>query len=258
MPAGRHSFYDPIIVAHRGLHFRCPENSLTAFRRARDEGVPWVECDVWPSSDGQPIVLHDETLDRTTAGAGFVGMQDFRSLQAVQLKGDDGQPPPDERIPHLRDVIDAMSGREAAPRPFRSTGPTGLLVEVKPSDQQAFVEDLVHLLSATSEVWMLQSFDEANLRHALAFNAETPVAMLVEDRAALERAIANGWKSIHLEHELLDATTARRLRRAGVSIGVWTVNLAHDLRRVVDLRADMIITDEPAKAMQMLRDVGNR
>ena len=68
--------YSPIIVAHRGLHagrhVDNPENSRRAFRHARCSGIPWVECDVWPSGDPDPhiIVLHDETLDRTTTGGG--------------------------------------------------------------------------------------------------------------------------------------------------------------------------------------------
>src|SRR5215212_3397398 len=71
----------PIIVAHRGLHETHTENSLGAFKAAWESGIIWCECDVHLSSDDVPVVIHDDTVDRTTTGTGFVN-----ALSAKQLK----------------------------------------------------------------------------------------------------------------------------------------------------------------------------
>jgi glycerophosphoryl diester phosphodiesterase len=236
--------YSPIIVAHRGLHQQFPENSVSAFRAARDAGVAWVECDVWPSADGTAVVLHDETLDRTTTGSGPVWRQSWSDLRSLRLRRVDGRTCPDEPLPNLTDLAAVMNC---------GSRPAGLLVEVKPPDAAGFVREVIDLLKNNSHRWIVQSFDESNLIHALAHDPATPHAFLVEDREALGRGVANGWKHIHLCHDLLDAPTARMLRDRGISIGVWTVNTPEDLRRVMDLRADMIITDEPVLAAELLR-----
>ena len=248
--------YRPIVVAHRGLHDALPENSLGAFRRAGRAGVPWIECDVWPSGDPEPlaVVLHDETLDRTTTGSGPVWSRTWEVLGSVCLRHPDGRPDAGERLPPLLDLLGAMEAGSDGPKAATPGGlPVGMLVEIKPPDSVGFVRLVVGRLRQYGGPWMAQSFDEANLIHALAFDVGTPVAFLVEGRDALDRGIANGWKNIHLHHHLLDEPTARRLRAAGVSVGVWTPNTADDLRGVMDLRADMIITDEPVLAMDLLR-----
>ena len=247
--------YEPVIVAHRGLHHQFPENSLGAFCAARAAGVAWVECDVWPSGDvvPLPIVLHDETLDRTTTGGGRVWSAPWESLRGLQLRPVNGLEAPGY-VPHLWDVVGAMEQwAEWAEEAGLTERPVGVLVEVKPNDCPQLVHAVLGGLCSNRVPWRLQSFDEANLIHALVHDTTAPLALLVEDRQSLDRGIANGWKDIYLRHELLDEPTARRLRDAGVSVGVWTPNTPADLRRVMDLRADVIITDEPLLAMEMVR-----
>jgi len=225
----------PQIVAHRGLHVEFPENSTAAFRAARDAGADWVECDVHASFDGEPVIIHDETLDRSTMATGRVGDQRIQFLAETPLRG-----PGAEKWMHIPLL------RDRDPR-------ENLLVEIKPPDAAALVKKVMQFRSGGA--WMIQSFDEANLHHALALDPGVPVAFLVEDRESLDRGIANGWKNIHLCHDLLDEPTARRLREGGIAIGVWTVNSAPDLRRVMELGAAMIITDELELAMQIRDEI---
>jgi glycerophosphoryl diester phosphodiesterase len=99
----------------------------------------------------------------------------------------------------------------------------------------------------------LQSFDEQNLFHCQEADATVPRAFLVENRPALERGIVSGIADIHMCHGLLDEPTAQRLQAAAISIGVWTVNAEQDIRRVIELGAGVIISDEPALAMELVR-----
>ena len=95
---------------------------------------------------------------------------------------------------------------------------------------------------------MIQSFDEANLVHAIAVDPTLPVAFLVEDREAMERGMAHGWKNIFLRHDLLDVQVAAELHRRGICVGAWTPNSSQDLLRVIELGADVVITDDPVRA----------
>ena len=126
-----------------------------------------------------------------------------------------------------------------------------LLIEVKPPDSRAFVSEIVHP-DRWNRADMFQSFDEANLIHALGVNPHVAVALLVETRSELERAVATGWDRIHLFHGLLDGPTSRWLTECGVSIGAWTPNSREDLLRIGNLGAEMIITDEPELARNLL------
>src|SRR5437763_1108323 len=84
-----------IFVAHRGLHLEFPENSLAAFCEAWKKGIRWCECDVHLSADDQPVVIHDDTLDRTTSGRGAVASKTVWELHSLG-------------VPSLGEVIKAM------------------------------------------------------------------------------------------------------------------------------------------------------
>jgi len=233
--------YNPTIVAHRGLHDRYPENSLAAFEDACRIGLKWVECDVWPTREGAAVVIHDETLDRTTTGKGIVWWHRWDQLRHLRLRRADGTVDESSCIPTLG---------ELANRPVER-----LLVEIKPPDSPAFVREVIRMLSNRRgrERWMIQSFDEANLFHAKAIDADLSVAFLVEDRQALTRGVVNGWRNIYMRHDLLDEQVAANLHGRDMTIGVWTPNRTEDLQRVIALRADVIITDDPVRAALLLK-----
>ena len=105
----------PAIAAHRGGASLWPENSLTAFRGALGLGVDLVECDVHQTRDGEVLVVHDPTLERTTTGRGAVRDVAWAELAAVTVRGTSG-----ERVPRLADVLALL-------RP----APVGLLLEIK-------------------------------------------------------------------------------------------------------------------------------
>ena len=228
----------PRIVAHRGYCKTHPENSLSAFRHAERVGCEWVECDVHAAADGSIIVLHDETLDRTTSATGAVADKVCSDLSDVRLRFNDhltGEPLP--TLPRLL----------AALRPA-----TGILVELKPPDHPRLVRDVLKMLRAERRPWVLQSFDPSNVLGIHARDSDAPAALLVEDRPALERALGERWRGVHADHTLLDEQTVRSLRARGMGIGAWTVNREQDLRRVIDLGVDWLISDEPLLARKLL------
>lgn len=231
--------WQPLVLAHRGLWVEgSAENSSDAFRRAAEQGF-FSECDVWESADGVPVVIHDESLDRTTTGKGKVSDYPVAELRRFQcrlpgLPG--GAKPLFEPVPLLSDVAGFIGA-----------------VEVKPADARNLVARVIPIMASRS--WLLQSFDATNLYHARSVNPSVRVALLLDDLAGLETAIENRWPA-HLNHELLDERIARRLRDAGLGIGVWTVNTDEQIRRIVALRPDLIISDYPHRVRQILRAQG--
>ena len=218
----------PIIVAHRGLHTSAGENSLAAFVAAADAGIAWVECDVWPSLDNIPVVIHDSSLHRTTGQTGEV--RNFTHTQLAEMG-----------VSALVQVV-AELNKLSAP---------GLLVEIKPRIDRAFVASVLKTLSGYEGTCMVQSFHDDNIVRTWATNPAMHTAFLVESKDELETAIQRGWPFINAHHSSIDAQIVKRLHSTGRRIGAWTVNQADDIARMIELNIDMLITDEPALAKKI-------
>ncbi|WP_461211394.1 glycerophosphodiester phosphodiesterase [Desulfocurvus sp. DL9XJH121] len=101
----------PLCWAHRGYSARCPENTLPAFRAALDAGVHGVELDVNLSRDGELVVIHDETLDRTTSGAGPVAALTLAELKGLDAGSWFGPDFAGVRLPTLEEALDVLGGK---------------------------------------------------------------------------------------------------------------------------------------------------
>jgi len=227
----------PLIVAHRGLHHSHPENSHAAFRAAWQAGIEWCECDVHLDRFDRPYILHDDSLDRTTTATGPIAAHDWRQLADVHLRGADGLPT-NERLPPLDAVVGYMTPRQA------------LLVEMKVPMTWKNDTGVFWLMFQRRARWMLQSFDRAFIESvpaSIRFGNEylVPTALLVDAATFSPEAAAADVTAVHVEHTALTAATVALLRGAGKGVGAWTVNTEADLRRVIGLGVDMVITDEP-------------
>src|SRR5688572_6117496 len=96
----------PVVVAHRGASAERPENTLAAFARAADLGADAVEFDVRVTADGRGVVLHDDTLDRTTDGEGPLAKRTLAEVRGLRAGG--------EPVPTVEEALGALSGRCAA------------------------------------------------------------------------------------------------------------------------------------------------
>jgi glycerophosphoryl diester phosphodiesterase len=103
----------PSIAAHRGGAALWPENSLLAFRNALALGVDFLEADVHLTADGEPVIVHDPTLDRTTTATGPVAGRRLIDLAPVRLRAADGSPT-NEPVPTLAQLLDLLASRPPA------------------------------------------------------------------------------------------------------------------------------------------------
>lgn len=233
----------PIIIAHRGLHETLPENCLPAFVEAWKRGVNWCECDVHDTDVHEPVVFHDETLDRTTDGVGRLCDTPWSVIRTLRLKDAKGKL---TRIhpPALREVLEAMPPS------------AHLLIEIKPPNAAKLVRQVIRLSGGRPIT--IQSFDERNLRHARALDHDLPLALLIEDGDALEQAIDGDWPILHIRHDLLDDDVMDALLLAGRTVGAWTVNEPDDIDRMLDLGVHRIISDHPRRVVHRIAERAGR
>lgn len=222
------------VYAHRGASAEYPENTLAAFRRAMELGVEGIELDVHLSADGVPVVIHDETVDRTTDGAGAVAEMSVLELQG--LNAGDG-----EKIPTLGQVLDVVGD--------------SLHVDIEVKANMAG-EEVLKELQGRNTRWLISSFDWDVLRYVRTQDADAvlwPLTIGATDQA-IEVARELSAPALAIFHEALDDDTAARLKEQGLGFWVWTVNDPERARVYMEWGAIGICTDDPARIEQALRE----
>jgi glycerophosphoryl diester phosphodiesterase len=223
----------PKIVAHRGGGALAPENTLAAIRHGAALGFKGVEFDVMLAGDRTPVVIHDETVDRTTDGHGEVPRMTYAELASLRIRKN-------ERIPRYEEA--ALLCREL-----------GLWanVEIKPAQghERATGEAVARM---TRELWrgaplgpLLSSFSVDALAAARAVAPELPRGYLVDKipgdwRDAMKRLAC---VALHCNHKSLTEKLAAEIHGAGYSILLWTVNDPSDAQRLLKMGADCLVTD---------------
>ena len=213
-----------LVIGHRGAAGLAPENTLASFRRAVELGVDAVELDVHVV-DGELVVIHDDTVERTTDGTGALGDYGLAALRA--LDAGDG-----ERIPLLDEVF------EAVPRSV------GINVELKGTGSGAVLADR---LGDDGHAVLVSSFDRQELRQFHARRPEVPCAPLHHRlrRGMAAEARALGAWSINVAEGLVERTLVERLGAAGFPVLAYTVNDAARAAHLAKLGVAGVFTDFP-------------
>lgn len=221
-----------LCIGHRGARGHAPENTLLSIERALSLGAHWVEVDVHPL-EGRLVVLHDDTVDRTTNGRGPLSSFTLDTLR--RLDAGEGQ-----RIPLLEDVLDLLRGRG------------GLVVEMKgrgsaPLLAKAWREALTSGWDSRS--LSASSFHPEELRSLRAAAPGASLAVLAprleEGTLALAREI--GASAVHLGLRGASAAALERLRNAGFPAYVFTVNEPYQIRKMYHRGAAGVFTDYPER-----------
>lgn len=276
------------VIAHRGASAYAPENTMAAFRLADEMAADWFELDCTLSRDGEVVVIHDGTVDRTTDGTGAVGdlaLADLKRLDAGSWK----EPKfAGERLPTLGEALDFAKGR------------IGVYIEIKDSDDdgalgQRILElagdrsalspklrreamklveaDGTRNLALTREV--VELVRERRMGRQVVVQSFSPIVCLVAMSEAPklrvellgvdDREKPQVWENFLRWGYLLDVAgfnpnleslTPGRLaafRAAGKSVSVWTVDKPDDMRRLADWGVDGIITNRPDECRRVLQ-----
>ncbi len=242
------SLPQPIIFAHRGASAYAPENTLAAFELALAQNADAIELDVKLSADGQPIVIHDSLVDRTTGSHGRVKDLPLKELRALDAGSFFSEKFHGEKIPTLEEVFDAVGKRIFINVELTNyTTPGDQLVET--------VCTLVRKCELQNHV-MFSSFFASNLSKARAYLPEVPRGLLAYSGLLGAWARSFGfnfgkYQALHPDITDVSSQQVQRVHRLNRRIHVWTVNAADDMRRLFHWGVDAIFTDDPLLAVQI-------
>jgi glycerophosphoryl diester phosphodiesterase len=239
----------PAIFAHRGASAYAPENTLTAFELAVRQKADAIELDAKLTADGQVVVIHDQSVDRTTNGHGRVGELNLAQLRHLDAGSCFAPAFQGERIPSLEEVFSAVGDK--------------ILINIELTNYASMtdslpekVADLVRRHQLERRV-MFSSFNPLALMRVHKRLPEPPIGLLAQAgkpgawaRSWIGRII--GYNSLNPELGDVDLHLVENAHRHGKRILVYTVNQAEDIKRIFQLHVDGIFTDDPVLARQIL------
>ena len=228
------------VIAHRGALADAPENTLPAIALVRKMDCDWVEIDARITRDGACVVLHDETLNRTTNGTGPCALHTLEQLSALDAGSHFSEAYAGTPIPLLTDVIGVCL-----------TNDLGLVLEIKVTWGKD-MEDARAVAEVVEEHWprhnkrlLVTSFSAFGL---MAFSQECPwartgLAALAppDDPEEVMRRVGNS--AFHLNAVYVTADNLRRTLSAGADVAIATVNNPDQARAFLDMGAQGVITD---------------
>ena len=238
----------PAIFAHRGASAHAPENTLAAFKTALEQGADAIELDAKLSSDGIVVVIHDESVNRTTGAPGLVSQTSLAGLRALDAGSFLSDKFCGEKIPTLEEVFEAVGQR---------TFINVELTNYKTPDDH-LIESVCMLVRKfrMQERVLFSSFLPSNLAKARGLLPEVPCALLAIQGplGVWARSFGFVFGSYQAFHPYLKDVTRQqldRVHRLNRRAHVWTVNSAEDMRRLFDWGVDGIFTDDPQLAVQV-------
>jgi glycerophosphoryl diester phosphodiesterase len=264
-PMPDHPYFNanPAVIAHRGGNGLWPENTLYAFRHAAEMGVGVLEMDVQATADGALVVIHNDSVDRTTDGEGRVEdlqLAELESLDAgYRWTDDDGQTYPfrgkNIRIPTLAEVLEAFPVKR-------------MVIEIKPDSTQvasAFCRTVKEysrenmVLVASFHRSVMETFRSECPGFATAATPEEVRSFLAWDLVYLGKLFRPRAELFGVPESLgpIEIVTPRFVsvaHRLNTRVQVWTVNETEDMKRLLEIGVDGIMTDYPDRLFELLQN----
>ena len=231
-----------------------PENSISAFRAALAHGADGVELDVGLSKDGEILVMHDDTLDRTTDCSGPLSAISRGERRACRLLDGDGQPT-DECVPTLAEVYGALPEQALINVEMKVVGaPSAASAKEADLLVEAVLGEVIRLGEQSRTLF--SSFDEDLVRLVKRMQPGLYSALVSKDpdQDLVDRALTLHQDAIHPIHSV-SAETVRAALDAGLQVTVWNANTAEQMQAALDKGVTGIITDEPAVLAELLDGV---
>lgn len=247
------------IIAHRGASAIAPENTLVALNKAIMMGVDAVEIDVHSNYENEWIVMHDERIDRTTNGTGYVYKRSLKDIKQFDAGSWKGAAFKGEKIPSLREVIELVKDR------------CELFIEIKtvfkPSALIAFSEMLDHYDIKSTTV--IQSFNTKVLKGLHDIDNELRLQKLALGEFQTlplyydtcprwgELGAIDFIEGVNVNYEFANQGFINRMQAKGLVVNAWTVNDREHMNHLLALKIDGIITDHPDKLKMVMYEREN-
>jgi glycerophosphoryl diester phosphodiesterase len=231
-------------ITHRGASAYAPENTFAAFDKALALGASHVELDVHFSRDGHIVVIHDDTVDRTTDGSGPVASKSLAQLQSLDAGGWFSPEYTGQRIPTLGGLLERYKGR------------LHFHIEIKANAQglSQRIADLVRGYGVADSA-TITSFHLARLEELQGYAPDLPSGWLVRemDDAMVAQGLEMGLKLLSPHAESVTPELVNNLHRKGFIVRAWGAGNEELMRRVVDAGADGLTVNFPDKLAEYLK-----
>lgn len=233
------------IFAHRGYSGKYPENTMIAFKKALECGVDGIELDVQLTKDGEVVIIHDETIDRTTTGKGFVVDYTYEELEKFDASfkfKDLGF----NKIPTLREYFQLVKDYDIVTNVELKTGINEYLgIEEK-------VWELIKEYNLEEKV-IISSFNHFSVMRMKNIAPQLKYGFLSEDWIidAGKYTHSHGVQCYHPRFNNLVPDVIKELKKYNLEINTWTVNLEEDMRYLYSNNIDVIITNYPELAQEI-------
>jgi glycerophosphoryl diester phosphodiesterase len=234
------------VLGHRGAGLQAPENTLAAIRRASQLGVQWVEFDVRRSLDGALMLMHDESLERTTNGHGLLNTASLADLQTLDAGSWFSAEFADETIPTLGEAIAVMAQLGIA---------ANVEIKVSADDDPRIGAEVAALLARD---WppefpspIISSFAEAPLIAARGVAPQMPRMLIVDTLPGDWRVRLDGLgcRHINVGHETLTRQAAQAVCAAGITLLCFTVNDQVRARELFSWGVEAVFSDVPERIL---------
>ena len=228
-----------------------PENSISSCQEAIAQGADGVDIDVQMTKDGALIVMHDDTLDRTTDCTGCVGAMTFDEVRACRLVDGAGQPT-DERPPTLSEIYAAIGGNALISIELKISGPPCLNETNGPAQMVPRALDEVSRAGEERRT-MFSSFDEtaAGLVKTEQPGYYSGLLSLESGPDLVQTASVLGLDAIH-PYFSVSADTVQSALAEGLQVNVWTVDSAESMQAQIDKEVTAITTNDPGILANLL------
>ena len=246
-----HDIILPVIIGHRGYRAKYPENTLASFSAAMAAGAEMIELDVTLSKDRKVVVIHDDTLNRTTSGFGPVHQATLQALKRLDAGSWFDSRFAGESLPTLEEVLILAGGKIL------------INIEIKSSAwESGFPEDAVErqvvdliirhdLLNST----LVSSFHAGFLENIGKLPVHPEIAFITDRKApqnTLDMCQRLGVFSWNPHYKSLEQRHIEKAHAQGVLIFPYTVNMVEDMLMLVDMGVDGVITDDPGAAISCI------
>lgn len=244
----------PLVIAHRGFSGQAPENTMAAFKRAVEVKADMMELDVLLSKDGRVVVIHDETLERTTNGLGLVADHNYEELAQLdagtwfhpQFEG--------EPIPLLRDVLTWAKGKILV----------NIEIKTEAWSPNTFEGVAAKVVTMVDELGMrdrviISSFDARILKQVRQLDSEIKTAFLYDDEAHGELRPLVFVHDVHadgfnLSKSHVSGSVVEECHADGVPVSVYTVNTPEMMDFILGMGVDAIFTDHPDVMIDLVKE----
>lgn len=253
----------PLVIAHRGGAGISPENTLFAYKRAVELGVDMLELDIHRTIDGEMVVIHDSKVDRTTDGSGAIAamtLEEIKKLDAgFRWTNDGGKTFPFRgkgiQIPTLREVFEAFPSIKINVEPkYETPSPVAPLCNLIKEFNR---EDKVIVGSFRNEV--LEDFRKTCPNVATSASPSEATFFLARYKIGLSQNSSPEMQVLQIPKsigslQIVDENYVNAIHERDLEIHVWTINDVEDMKHLIKIKADGIMTDYPDRLLKVLSE----